>query len=363
MNIVYCFCKKGEEGKGWARDITAASDAMHRFVPFNQDGYLDLYTYWDAVQLDRLYQKRDVRLMRLYADFEQLVRTTNASAMVVCDAPPFHPDYLAKLPIYRVLYSHDDPESTYQRNIPYLHAYHHVFYVSPAYTKDLDMGKKMHSCGMVNSDLVPNGVLGFDYDETLDEKAVFEKTRDVDILFIGAFSWKKIDLLAGLKKAFGRRVLLRGYVRPKHNLYLTVRYWYPFWITPVSFRERLSLHQRAKIVVNAHNGYSVPNLGNQRLFYGPANGCMLLTDGHTHLHYYYKAGEEAVAYRGVDELITKCRYYLEHPEEREKIARAGYNRVIREYRFPEITRRSAELIREGMGALRWDPAKHFREDR
>jgi len=353
MNIVYCFYKRGDEGIGWSEDIISSSNDRYRFIPFNQEGYLDVTEYWDAVKLDRLYQKKDLRLMRLYSDFEKLLKKTAVQAIVVCDGPPFHPDYIMKLPIYRVLYSHDDPESTYQRNIPYLHAYHHVFYVSPAYTEDMDMAAKMKSCGMLNSNFVPNGVLGFDYDEAMTEETLFHMKRDIDILFIGAFHWNKMKILAKMKKEFGNHFQWYGYVKMKHNLYMTAKYCYPFWVKPVTFKERLSLHQRAKIVVNIHNGYTVTNFGNQRLFYGPANGCMLITDGIDHIKYLFNDGEEIIGYRDADDLISKCHYYLDHLTECEQIAREGYRRVIKDYKFTDITRRSGELIERGMRNIGW----------
>jgi spore maturation protein CgeB len=343
---------------GWARDIVAASDAKHQFIPFNQDGYLDLYSYGDAVQLDRLYQSKHPGLFRLYADFERLVATHNAQAVVVCDGPPFHPDYLLRLPLYRVLYSHDDPESTYQRNIPYLHAYHHVFYVTPAYTDDMDMAAKMRTCGMQNHDFVPNGALTFDYDSTRSEESLFESERDIDILFIGGFHWKKIDVLATLKKTFGSRFQWHGNARLKHNLYMTARYRRLFMVRPVTLARRRLLHQRAKIAVNVHNGYSVPNFGNQRLFYGPANGAMLLTDGIEHIEYLFKNGEEAVAYRDATDLIERCMHYLANPGERARIARAGYRRVMKEYKLADIVRRSADVIEQGMSNLGWTQGPH-----
>ena len=46
---------------------------------------------------------------------------------------------------------------------------------------------------------------------------------------------------------------------------------------------------------------------------------------------YYKENEEMVFYRSADDLIEKIRYYLAHPEECERIARAGYERTMREH--------------------------------
>ena len=46
---------------------------------------------------------------------------------------------------------------------------------------------------------------------------------------------------------------------------------------------------------------------------------------------YYKENEEMVFYRSADDLIEKIRHYLAHPEERERIARAGYARTLSEH--------------------------------
>jgi|ERR1700693_59756 len=353
MKVIYSFYKIGEEGEGWAKDITSASDNEHTFIPFNQVGYLDANRYLNAVQLDRLYQRKDPNLMRMYTDFELLIRKYGADAIVVCDAPPYHPDFLRKIPIYKVLYSHDDPESSYMRNIPYLHAYQHVFYVTPAYTEDMNMAEKMKYCQMINSDLIPSGTFDFDFDPQEDEKSLFERERDIDVLFIGGLYRQKRDLLFKFKKAFGKRFVWYGRGKLSHNLFFCMKYRYPFLVRPVSFKRRVLLHQRAKIGINVHNGYTIPNIGNQRLFYVPANGAMLISDGEEFLSQFYKLGEEAVGYKSSEDLIEKVKFYLQHDKEREHIARRGYRRVMRDYRIKDILSRSANLIINGMARIGW----------
>lgn len=46
---------------------------------------------------------------------------------------------------------------------------------------------------------------------------------------------------------------------------------------------------------------------------------------------YYKENKEMVFYRTTNDLIEKIRYYLGHGEEREAIAKAGYERTLREH--------------------------------
>lgn len=69
-------------------------------------------------------------------------------------------------------------------------------------------------------------------------------------------------------------------------------------------------------------------------------GGFLLTEDADNLEDYYKDGEEIVIYQNIDDLVKKIRYYLEHNDEREKIALAGYKRTLQEHtyerRFQEI---------------------------
>jgi spore maturation protein CgeB len=71
-------------------------------------------------------------------------------------------------------------------------------------------------------------------------------------------------------------------------------------------------------------------------------GCksFLLTEPAEDLENYFEIGKEIEVYHSIPEMVEKIRYYLEHEKEREKIAEAGYKRVMREHtwkhRFDEI---------------------------
>jgi spore maturation protein CgeB len=45
----------------------------------------------------------------------------------------------------------------------------------------------------------------------------------------------------------------------------------------------------------------------------------------------FEPGKEAVFYDSTEDAIEKIKYYLQHDNEREKIARAGFARVHRDY--------------------------------
>jgi len=62
----------------------------------------------------------------------------------------------------------------------------------------------------------------------------------------------------------------------------------------------------------------------------------------------FEEGKELVMYRSLEELTEKVRYYLEHETERKKIARAGYEKVLREYNYAEKLRKILEQKPSGV---------------
>jgi hypothetical protein len=351
IKIIYSFNKEGYEAKCWEREIAHASNEEFIFIPFNHGQYLSPELFADSVKLDRLYHSGNPQLLKLYADLNQIIYDHKADAIIVTNCPPYHPDFLKRIPLYKVLYSTDDPGSTYLTNIPYLHAYHHVLYASPSYSTEMNMDEKMRYCGMRNADWLPISVFDFEFDSDRDQEEVFPQKRDIDIVYIGGFWKQKINTLVKVRKVFGRKFKMFGFLRLKHNLYLNIRYGYKGWVSPVSYQERVHIYQRAKIGFNIHwNEYG---LGNQRLYHLPANGVMQVCDCPDFLGQIFDVGNEIVGYKDDSELIEKLTYYLEHEDKRMQIARQGYRRTIRKYRFAIVTRHAGHLIRQGMDKIGW----------
>jgi len=77
-----------------------------------------------------------------------------------------------------------------------------------------------------------------------------------------------------------------------------------------------------------------------RHFQVPACGGFTITSTADDLGNYYVPDKEIVFYKDVDEMVEKVSYYLAHDAEREAIARAGYERTLRDHtyenRFREI---------------------------
>ncbi len=70
-----------------------------------------------------------------------------------------------------------------------------------------------------------------------------------------------------------------------------------------------------------------------RNFEIPGCGGFLLTEYVEGLEDYYVIGKEIAVFHHVDELVDLVRYYLDHDEERKQIARAGYERTLRDHTY------------------------------
>ena len=107
------------------------------------------------------------------------------------------------------------------------------------------------------------------------------------------------------------------------------------------------IYQRAKIGFNVHNRGKY-TFGNYRLFELPGNGVMQLSDGGEYLDSFFEVGREIVGYERADDLIDLIRHYLRHDDERVRIARDAYRRVMAEHRISRRLAEAASYIAQGM---------------
>jgi spore maturation protein CgeB len=343
LRILYSFNKAGFEATYWTREIGGASGNGHEFIPFNHGPYLSPTRYARAQRLDDLYFERHPGLLRLYADIETLLESTHADALLVDNLPPYHPEFLRRLAVHKVLRTADGPITAYDIDFAYLHAYDQILYHTPAYSPELTMADKLAYCGARRADFWPMGVFDVAFDRTKTEETILKGKRDIDVVFVGAMHLGKMPFLARVKKALGGRLKLRGLCSLKKNAYFNLQYGFPGWVRPLAFEDYVPLYQRAKIGINVHNrgDYSV---GNYRLFDLPANGVMQISDGGAWLRDFFEPGSEVVAYRGVDDLVAAVHHYLACDEERARIALNGFRRAMKDHRFAHRMFQAGGLI-------------------
>ncbi|MBU5638028.1 glycosyltransferase [Geomonas sp. Red69] len=108
--------------------------------------------------------------------------------------------------------------------------------------------------------------------------------------------------------------------------------------------------RRGRIALNVQCDMGSEQAGNMRLFEAAGSGSFLLTDYQANISRYFEPGRELETYASPGELAEKVRYYLEHPEAREEIARRGQQRCLAEYAMDKLAFKMDELIKETLAA-------------
>jgi len=119
--------------------------------------------------------------------------------------------------------------------------------------------------------------------------------------------------------------------------------------SPASDREYVTLFSESKISLgflvlgDTHRMRRPLRQVRLREFEAPMAGAFYVTEYLEEIGLHYEIGREVVCFRSRDELISLCRYYLAHDEERERIRRAGQARAQRDHTW---RRRFEDLFAE-----------------
>jgi spore maturation protein CgeB len=203
-----------------------------------------------------------------------------------------------------------------------------------------------------------------------------ELKREIDVLFIGVnyakrayYIWHLLEngvdvhvygpewrrdvsgVLRKLRKKAGRIKLLMKYIfltSPSESLELSSRiaerdfrdrlFWkyrdhmHP---PPISDEEMIRKYSESKIslgFLEVYDHHDPSAIVKQHLhlreFEAPMSGALYFTNYYEELAEFYKLDKEVVVYRNEHELLDKVKYYLSHPNEAEKIRKAGHKRAI-----------------------------------
>jgi spore maturation protein CgeB len=124
---------------------------------------------------------------------------------------------------------------------------------------------------------------------------------------------------------------------------------------PASDREYVALFSESKVSLgflvlgDTHRTRRALRQVRLREFEAPMAGAFYVTEYLEEVGLHYEIGKEIVCFRSREELISLCRHYLTHDEERERIRRAGQARAHRDHtwrrRFEDLF---AEMRRRGI---------------
>ena len=118
---------------------------------------------------------------------------------------------------------------------------------------------------------------------------------------------------------------------------------------PIFGLEMFKILASSKVVWNHHLEGTGCWAVNMRLFEATGIGSCLLTDWKKNLKDLFEIDEEVVAYRTVEECEEKAIWLLEHPREREEIARAGQRRTLKDHSLESRILKVHGIIEENWG--------------
>ena len=147
----------------------------------------------------------------------------------------------------------------------------------------------------------------------------YELEKDIDVSFCGQNYGDRMEWLDGLK--------VDRYGKGQPN-------------GMVEFKDLAKIYNRSKICINFSKGSDGRMQIKCRPFEVTASKSMLLCEYVEGIEDYFEIDKEIVCFKTKDELKEKIEYYLEHEDEREAIATAGYERTLEDHlwknRFKKI---------------------------
>ncbi len=168
------------------------------------------------------------------------------------------------------------------------------------------------------------------------------------------------------KEKYGSRISFMGAGYPNRRKFfaslldLPMKLWGTEWdlSTPLGRRvqngnrrlqpqEYIKIFNASQINLNLHSSLTSEGVDpmadfiNPRTFEVAACGAFQLVDRRDDLDEMFKVGEEIIAFNDADDLREKIGFYLDHPNQREAIAKAGMKRTLKEHTF---THRMARMM-------------------
>lgn len=108
--------------------------------------------------------------------------------------------------------------------------------------------------------------------------------------------------------------------------------------------EMPKVFRQSKINLN----FTIPNIKSGiplRVWDVLGSGGFLLTNYQAEMPYYFTEGEDLVCFDGVEDLREKVEYYLEHEEERKRIAYNGYKKVKEHHTYMHRVREMLRVLK------------------
>lgn len=183
-----------------------------------------------------------------------------------------------------------------------------------------------------------------------DAKWLDKKDYKHDIVFIGSYDPKLFPRESSFE---GLRELGLKIWGNKNWLKTSFRDCYRGLITP-NQNEVQKVYSNSKIGIYLDSLYNVPGTGiTLRPFEITAAGTMMIGQVYRkELSELFEADKEFVPFKNTNELKSKARYWLDHENERELIAKSGFERTLRDHTYIDRIKKVFEIVEK-------NPPKRF----
>jgi len=175
----------------------------------------------------------------------------------------------------------------------------------------------MHDMG-INAVWMPQY---FELEECLPlPKRLDEREAIHDVCFIGGLDERRSEFIRALSKRFD--VILHG---PRNDVSAV----FGHDMAKVYAQSKIAVSiQRKAFILNERGAFNVSN----RVFRAMGSGSFFLHYSMSNLHPIFDLGVDYDTYNDtIDDLMRKINYWLDHHDEREKIALAGRDKVLRDH--------------------------------
>ena len=103
-------------------------------------------------------------------------------------------------------------------------------------------------------------------------------------------------------------------------------------------RDMFQILHSSKITFNAHGDIAGKYSVNMRMFEATGCGALLLTEESDYLTNFFEPGKEVITYTDQEDALNKIQYYLQHEDERQKVAKAGQKRTMEHYSYESLVK-------------------------
>jgi hypothetical protein len=134
------------------------------------------------------------------------------------------------------------------------------------------------------------------------------------------------------------------------------------WRRPYTYEEMAKVYQRSKIVVNVGRDDYLQG-ANLRVFEAMAAGALLITPLPSELTLIgFEPDVHFIGYKDEKELLDMVKYYLRNEKERQQIAEAGREKVLKEHTYDARVETLLRVLEQDGGWL-FAPARQWSRDR